>query len=92
MASLYTKNGVPLKLQGSAVFNPSGENFGYLQGDRVYDLQGGYRGTVVSGRLIYRSTDSVTMGSARAATAGTASASASVSATAAWGDEPNIKP
>lgn len=92
MASLYTKNGIPLRLQGTAVFNPAGQNFGYVQGDKVYDLSGRYRGTVVSGRLIYRSTDSATIGSARAATAGSASATAPHAASAAWGDEPNIHP
>ena len=90
--SLYTKNGVPLDVRGSAVFNPDGENFGYISGDRVYDLGGRYRGTIVSGRLIYRSTDSAHVASARAATAGVASARAATAASAAWGDEPNIKP
>jgi hypothetical protein len=92
MSSLYTKDGVPLTVQGNAVFNPDGENVGNLQGDRVYDLQGGYRGTVVNGRLIYRSTDSAAVGSARATVAGAASASAHAAGSAEWGDEPNIEP
>lgn len=92
MASLYTKDGVPLGVSGSAVFNPSGENFGHIQGDRVYDLGGRYRGSIVDGRLIYRSTDSAAVGSACAASAGVASASASLAASAAWGEEPDINP
>src|SRR4051794_19355642 len=42
VASLYTKNGVPLRVTGSSVFNPSGQNFGYISGDRVYGLEGHY--------------------------------------------------
>lgn len=61
MSNLYTKDGVPLAVHGDAVFNPSGQNFGYVQGDRVYGLDGHYRGTIVSDRLVYRSTDSATI-------------------------------
>jgi hypothetical protein len=92
MASLYTKNGVPLSVRGSAVFNPSGDNFGYIRGDKVYGLDGSYRGTIIDDRLVYRSTDSATIGSARAASAGSASGSAARAASAMWGDEPNIDP
>jgi len=92
MASRYTKNGVPLRVSGSAVFNPSGQNFGHLSGDRVYGLDGRYRGTIVGDRLIYRSTDSASVGSARAASTGMGSASAARAASAAWGDEPDIDP
>jgi hypothetical protein len=92
MASLYTKNGTPLAVRGSAVFNPAGQNFGYIRGDRVYGLDGRYRGTIINDRLIYRSTHAASVGSARAASAGTASASAARAASALWGDEPNIEP
>ena len=90
MASLYTKNGVPLRVSGSAVFNPSGQNFGHIRGDRVFGLDGRYRGTIVGDRLIFRSTQSASMGSARAASAGMGSASAPRAGSAAWGDEPDI--
>lgn len=89
---LYTKDGVPLTVSGDSVFNPDGENFGYVQGDHVYGLGGEYRGTIVNGRLIYRSTDSARQGSARAASAGAASAQAHSAGTADWGDEPNLRP
>lgn len=92
MASLYTKDGVPLTVQGNRVFNPSGQNFGSIQGDRVYGLDGSYRGTIVGDRLVYRSTDSASVGSASAASAGAASASAHAAASAIWGDEPDIEP
>jgi hypothetical protein len=92
MSSLHTKNGVPLALRGSAVFNPSGENFGHIRGDRVYGLDGRYRGTIVNDRLVYRSTHSAGIGGARAASAGVASARAPRAASAMWGDEPDINP
>ena len=92
MSSLSTKSGVPLRVSGSAVFNPQGENFGYISGDRVHGLDGSYRGTIVGGRLVHRSTDSTRVASARVASAGIGSASAARAASAMWGDEPNIDP
>ena len=91
MGSLDTKDGVPLRVSGDRVFNDRGENFGYLRGEKVFGLDGRYRGTVVNGRLIYRSPQSATIGSAkakRARMAGTARARRA--GTAAWGDEPDI--
>jgi hypothetical protein len=89
--SLYTKNGIPLKVRGDRVFNDRGENFGYLRGEKVFGLDGRYRGTVVNDRLIYRSTQSAGMSGARARHAGIAgSARAHRAGTAAWGDEPGI--
>lgn len=93
MASLYTKNGVPLTVSGGAIFNPDGEHFGQLQGDRVYDLGGEYRGSIVDGRLVYLSTDSAAIGGVSAQFAQTAgSAEAHVAGSAMMGDEPNIRP
>lgn len=92
MSALYTKNGVPLKVSGSAVFNPQGRNFGHIRGDRVYGLDGRYRGTIVGDRLVYRSTHSASVSSPRAARAGSASARAARAGSAIWGDEPNIEP
>jgi hypothetical protein len=92
MPSLYTKNATPLTVRGSAVFDPAGQKFGHIRDDRVYDLQGRYRGTVVDDRLIYRSTDSASVASPRAPSAGAATARAPRAASAAWGDEPNIEP
>jgi hypothetical protein len=93
MASLYTKNGVPLRVSGSAVYNPSGENFGYLSGDRVYGNDGRYRGTIVGDRLIHRSTDSARVASAQVPRVGSVgSAAASRAGSALLGDEPDIRP
>ena len=92
MSVIYTRDGVPLEIRGDAVFNPRGENFGYVQGDRVLGLDGQYRGSLVDGRLVHRSTDSAVLGSARAATAGSGSAHAHSAGSAIWGDEPDIDP
>ncbi len=70
MSLFYTKNGVPLVVRGDGVYNDGGHNFGYLRGDKVYGLDGRYRGTVVGDRLVYRSMQSATISGARAATAG----------------------
>jgi hypothetical protein len=91
--SLYTKDGVPLTVSGDRVYNPNGENFGQIRDDRVYDLQGQYRGTIVGDRLIYRSTQSARVVGSRVQAAGRpGSAQAHRAGSAAWGDEPNIKP
>jgi hypothetical protein len=91
MASLYTRDGLPLEVRRSAVYNPSGEHFGTIQGAGVYDLKGRYRGTIVDGRLIYRSTDSAMIGgvSGRFADIGE-TAEARVAAISDWGDEPDL--
>lgn len=90
--SLYTKNGTPLTVRGSAVFNPAGENFGHIRGDRVYGLDGRYRGTIVGDRLVSRSTHSATVASVRAPRTGAASARSPRAGSALWGDEPEIEP
>ena len=90
MANLYTKNGVPLKVRGDKVFNPSGRQFGRIRGDRVFGSNGQYIGTIVGDRLVYRSTHSAKISSPFAPAASTASASAHRVGSAIWGDEPNI--
>jgi len=60
---LYIKNGVPVKVSGQIVFNPSGHQFGRINGSKVYGPNGRYVGTVVGDRLVYRSTDSAGVGS-----------------------------
>jgi hypothetical protein len=91
--ALYTKDGVPLTVNGDRVYNSDGENFGQIRNDCVYDLQGQYRGTIVGDRLIYRSTQSARVVGARAQSASRAGAARAYRASAAaWGDEPNINP
>jgi hypothetical protein len=93
MSSLYTKNGVPLGVRGDRVFNPAGQNFGYIRGDKVYGLDGRYRGTIVSDRLVYRSTQSATISGSRARSAAMGGiARARRAGSALWGDEPSTDP
>jgi 4-fold beta-flower domain-containing protein len=93
MADLYTKNGLPLRVRGDRVYNPSGQNFGYIRGDRVYGLDGRYRGSIVNDRLVYRSSQSATGAGARAGAAGIGgSGTAGRGGSGLSGDEPNIDP
>ena len=63
---------------------------GRIQGEKVYGTNGRYVGTIVSGRLVYRSTDCAGVSSpfSSANRAGTARANCAGSAT--WGNEPDI--
>jgi hypothetical protein len=80
-------------VSGDRVYNPADKNFGYVRGDRVFGLDGRYRGTITGSTLVYRSTDSARMSGVRAASVGTAgSATARRAGSAVWGDEPNIDP
>ena len=88
MADLYTKNGVPLTLRGDRMYNPSGQNFGYVRTDRVFGLNGRYRGTIVGDRLVYRAPSSTTVSGVRAASARIASAARAPRAEMPpWGDD-----
>lgn len=90
MATLYTKEGRPLKQSGSDLFSRSGAHVAKLKGKKAYGPDGRYVGTLVGNRLVYRATDSATIGSrfAQRAHAGTANASAVGSAV--HGEEPPI--
>jgi hypothetical protein len=90
MATLYTKEGRPLRQSGSDLFARSGTHVAKVKGKKAYGPDGRYVGTLVGNRLVYRSTDSATIGSpfAQRAHAGTANASAAGSAMI--GDEPPI--
>lgn len=88
MADLYTKNGKPLKVRGDDIFDRSGRHVGRRRGDMVYGPDGRYAGTVVGDRVVYRSTQSASMGSSFARRAGSGSASANRAASALWGEEP----
>ena len=87
---MYTKQGVPVTVSGSNVYGPSGRQFGRISGKRVFGPNGQYVATIVSNRLIYRSTDAAVIGSPFAPSQTVASSYASAVATADWGDEPNI--
>lgn len=87
---LYTKNGRPLQVSGVTVYSGSGQVVGRIKGDKVYGTNGRYVGTIVSGRLVYRSTQSAGMGSSFSAANRAGTARANRAASAMWGDEPDI--
>ena len=86
---LYTKNGRPLQVSDKTVYSRSGKVVGRISGEKVYATDGHYIGTIVSGRLVYRSTDSAGVRSPFSATNRVASAKANSAASAIWGDEPD---
>jgi hypothetical protein len=63
---------------------------GRIKGSKVYGPDGRYVGTVVSDRLVYRSTDSATISSPFAAGARAGSGAANRGGLGLWGDEPDI--
>jgi hypothetical protein len=87
---LYTKNGVPLTVSGNQVYNPAGRQFGRISGSRVYGANGRYVGTIDGDRLVYRSIDSAMMEAAFTPFVSAPTAMARQTASAVWGDEPDI--
>jgi len=90
MASLYTKNGRPLTVSGKSVFGPDGREVGRISGSKVFGPNGRYVGTIAGNRLVYRSTDSASIGSSYAPSRRAGSARANSAGGAIWGDEPRI--
>jgi len=88
--NLYTKNGRPLQVSGDIVYSRSGKVVGRIKGEKVYGTDGRYVGTIVSGRLVYRSTDSSSISSSFSAANRAGTASANSAGSAISGDEPNI--
>jgi hypothetical protein len=87
---LYTKNGYPLQVSGNIVYSRSGNVVGRINGEKVYDPKGRYVGTIVNGRLVYRSTDSAGVSSPFSVANHAGIARANSAGSAIWGDEPNI--
>lgn len=90
MDQMYTKNGRPLRLSGDRVFGPSGRQVAKIRGRKAFGPDGRYVGTVVGNRLIYRSTDSASVGSPFAPAHRAPSARMNRVPTAKWGEEPPI--
>ncbi len=88
MAGLYTKNGKPLKVSGTDIFDRSGRHVGRIRGDRVLSPDGRYAGTIVGDRVVYRSTQSARSASPFAPRASAGIARANRAGSATWGDEP----
>lgn len=88
--SLYTKNGRALQVSGDNVHSSSGVFVGRIRGKKVFGPNGRYVGTIASGRLVYRSTDSAAVSSSCSGSNKAGSGSASAAGSAVWGDEPVI--
>lgn len=88
--NLYTKDGKPLQVSGEFVYSQSGTPIGRIKGSKVFGTDGLYVGTIVSDRLVYRSTDSAGRGSPFSSAHRSGSARANRAGSALWGDEPNI--
>lgn len=87
---LHTKNGVPLNIRGDKVFGQGGRQVGRLKGSKVFGPDGRYVGTIVSDRLVYRSTHSARISSPFAPSVGSPTARAHRAGSAMWGDEPQL--
>ena len=90
MSDLHTKNGRPLRVSGNRVFSRSGQEVGRIRGRKVFGPDGRYVGTIAGGRLVYRSTDSASVGSLFVASSRAGSAQANRVGSAIWGEEPPI--
>ena len=87
---LYTKNGQPLQVSGNTVYSRYGTVVGRIKGQKVFGNDGRYVGTIVSDRLVYRSTDSAGIGTSLSAANHAGSARANRAGSAIWGDKPEI--
>jgi hypothetical protein len=87
---LYTKDGRPLQVSGETIYSRSGQPVGRIRGSKVFGTDGRYVGTIVGDRLVYRSTDSASIGSPFTAAHRAGSARANRAGSAILGDEPDI--
>jgi hypothetical protein len=90
MGTIYTKEGRPLHASGDDLFSRSGTHVARLRGDKAHGPDGRYVGTLVGDRLVYRSTDSASIGLAFARRASSGFATATSVGSALWGEEPPI--
>ena len=67
-----------------------GRVVGRIKGIKVYGTDGRYVGTIVSDRLVYRSTDNAEVSSSFSTANLARSARARHAGSAIWGDEPDI--
>jgi hypothetical protein len=88
--SLYTRNGRPLQVSGDKVYSRSGRLVGRIRGKKVFGPDGRYVGTIVGDRLVYRSTDSASIGGSFSAASRAGTACADRAGSAIWGDEPEL--
>lgn len=92
MEVIYTREGLPLKVNGDDLFARSGQHVARLSRGRkkAYGSDGKYVGTLVGDRLIYRSVDRAAIGPSFAKRAGQPHALVKHARTALWGDEPSL--
>jgi hypothetical protein len=88
MSELYTKKGKPLQVHGDDIFDRNGVQVGRRRGDKIYGPDGRYAGTIVGDRVVYRSTQRGSRGSAFAPKRRVGIARANRVASALSGDEP----
>jgi len=88
--SLYTKNGRPLQVSGDKVYSASGKIVGRINGAKVHGTNGRYVGTIVEGRLVYRSSDSASVAGPFTTANLAGFAQARQAGAAMWGEEPDI--
>lgn len=88
--NLYTKLGRPLQVSGKTVYSGRGVPIGRIRGTKVFGTDGRYVGTIVSDRLVCRSTHSASIGSPFSCAARAGVARARRAASAVWGEEPNV--
>jgi hypothetical protein len=90
MGTIYTKEGRPLRQSGSDLFSRSGTHVARLRGGEAFGPDGAYVGTLVDGRLVYRSTHSARIAAPFAQRAHAGIAVANRAGSAKWGEEPPI--
>lgn len=90
MDYIYTKDGRPLRVKDDDLFDESGQHVARLRKGKAYNPNGIYVGTIVDGRLIYRSTNSAGVGPVYAPRVSAGFAKAIKAPTGKWGDEPHI--
>lgn len=90
MSDLYTKNGRPLQRSGDNLYSRSGRYLGRIRNGKVYDPSGRYAGTITGDRVVYRGTDSASVGSPSTSANRAGSARANRAGSAIWGDEPRF--
>lgn len=88
VSDVYTKNGRPLQRSGDNLYSRSGRYLGRIRNGKVYDPGGNCAGTILDDRVVYRSTDSATIGSPSISADRVGTARANRVASAIWGDEP----
>lgn len=87
---MHTKNGRPLSVSGADIYDERGRQVARISGNKAFSPSGRYVGTIVGDRLIYRATDSASIGGAFAPGVRAASAQAPSAGSADWGEEPRF--